>query len=554
METNSTRPRTSHDPTDRDPLDLIAEEFAARCRLGEKPTVEEYLERYPECAEELRVLLPTVGFLERGRSERARPKSGEFPAFGRLGEFRILREVGRGGMGIVYEAVQESLGRRVAVKVLPRPLASDERARERFLREARAIARLEHPNIVTIHGVSEADGVHFYVMELIDGLGLDQPRVHPKDPGERSKWVADLGCQAAEALAAAHREGILHRDVKPANLILGKDGKLRLADFGLAKLADDLTLTETGGMPGTLRYLAPECLDADGDERSDLYSLGLTLYEVLLGRPAFGESNRIRLLEQVREAVPPAPRSIVPEIPRDLETILLKAMAREPEKRYATAEDLADDLRRFLEDRPIRARRVGPIDRLRSAIRRNPVVALLSTAVVLLAYTAIYFFGLYLAAPPDGRPGAADRKTAKAAGKEQGPEEAPPDDDRKEDDRRPEGRGDGPPFRKGDGPPWNRRGFGREGMPKEAFGVEGPRGPRGRGFDGDAPFDDPRRFEGRGPFPRGPRPEPGDLGPGDEPRHAPPPRDFRPEAPPAPRRPLPPPEFERVGPRAPASP
>jgi serine/threonine protein kinase len=403
----------------RDPLDALAEEFAERCRRGERPSVEEYAGLYPEMAEEIRRLLTTVAFLERGRRGATRPGSGSGEIasaaalpFERLGENRLIREIGRGGMGVVYEAIQEPLGRRVAVKVLPGRASADGRGRERFLREAKAIARLRHPHIVPIHALGEQDGTPYYVMPLIDGAGLDRiladpPANLPGDPNGRARWVAELGRQAAEALAHAHGEGVLHRDIKPANLLLDSAGALWLADFGLAKLADDLALTGTGELPGTLRYLAPECLTSEPDARSDVYSLGLTLYELLVGRPAFGETDRVRLLHQIQWQPIDPPRVSVPDVPRDLETIILKASAQEPSARYASAEALGDDLARFLDGRPILARRASAWERLGRWRRRNPVVSALVMLSIVLALFGGYFFVLFLRAPhprPGGPP------------------------------------------------------------------------------------------------------------------------------------------------------
>lgn len=409
----------SDDAPDRDPLDLLAEEFAHRCRRGEQPSIEEYVARHPDLAEPIRRLLPAVAFLERGKGAALLSGSGlgaetdgmgMIPPSRQLGENRVVRELGRGGMGIVYEAVQEPLGRRVAVKVLPRHALGDSASRRRFLREAQVVARLEHPNIVPIHAVGEQDGLPYYVMALVDGRGLDHLLADPSalpelGSAERTRLIARLGLQAAEALDYSHGQGILHRDIKPANLLLDASGTLWLADFGLAKLADDLSLTRTGELPGTLRYLAPECLHDEADARSDLYSLGLTLYELAVGCPAFAELNRARLLRQIESARVVAPRQLVPTLPRDLETIILKAMAYDRSARYATASALAEDLRRFLDDRPILARRATPAERLARAIRANPVVAALAGTSVVLALLAAFFMRFYLWPPPPPPPG-----------------------------------------------------------------------------------------------------------------------------------------------------
>ncbi len=408
--------------SDRDPLDVLAEEYARRCRRGESPSVEEFAARYPEFADEIRQLLPAVAFLERGKNEANRSglnpgsnsgaRTGEFsglghPNFERLGENRIIREIGRGGMGIVYEAVQEPLGRRVAVKILPRHAHRDAINRQRFLREAQVVAKLQHPHIVPIYTIGEQDGLPYYVMPLIDGAGLDRllmSKPSSTTPVERARWVARLGLQAASALAFAHGQNILHRDIKPANLLLDREGTLWLADFGLAKLADDLSLTGTGELPGTLRYLAPECLHKTADERSDVYSLGLTLYEMLVGRPAFLEMDRVRLLHQIEAQNILAPRRLVPALPRDIETIILKAMAHDPSARYPTATALGHDLQRFLDGHPIQARRTSLAERAVRWGRRNPVVAALTVTSIVLGLTAAILLRFYLHPPRHDHP------------------------------------------------------------------------------------------------------------------------------------------------------
>jgi serine/threonine protein kinase len=372
----------------------------------------------------------------------------------RLGEYRLLREVGRGGMGIVYEAEQPSLGRHVALKVLPaRALLAPEHL-ERFRREARAAALLHHSNIVPVFGVGCDGGVHFYAMQFIHGQSLDrvlrelrrargEADAGPPDPvsdlsaslaeglrtgrfsggaagaggapgpappspaeptggggaggdtapsgltglkeGEYYRGVAGVGVQVAEALAYAHRQGILHRDIKPSNLLLDARGTVWVTDFGLARAEGLEELTQTGDVVGTLRYLAPERFGGRSDPRGDVYSLGAALYELLTLRPAFDEPDRVRLIDRVTHGEPPRPRQVDGRIPRDLETIVLKAMAREPADRYQTAEALAEDLRRFLLDRPIRARRASMPERTWRWCRRNPIVAGLLAAAVVLA-------------------------------------------------------------------------------------------------------------------------------------------------------------------------
>jgi WD40 repeat protein/serine/threonine protein kinase len=463
--------------SDVNPLDALAEEFVARHRAGERPALAEFIARRPDLEKDIRDLFPALVLMEgvrpvqgeaTGEFDGARDGEGGKP-LRRLGDYRILREVGRGGMGLVYEAEQESLGRHVALKVLPAHALLDPQRLRRFQREAKAAARLHHTNIVPVYGVGEADGLHYYVMQFIQGQGLDQvlvelrklrraksapapPRADdgpaaeaarslltgcfPKTgsappPGEadaaaptlpetappasdgsstihlpgqpehatlsetgRSYWqsVARIGVQVADALAYAHAQGTLHRDVKPSNLLLDTAGTVWVADFGLAKAADAEDLTDAGDIIGTIRYMAPERFQGKCDARSDVYGLGLTLYELLALCPAFNESDRNILIGLVTGETPPPPRQHNPTVPRDLETIVLKAIARDPAQRYATAADLAADLRRFIEDRPIRARRVGPVEQLWRWGRRNPTLATMIGAVV--AVTALGFGGV----------------------------------------------------------------------------------------------------------------------------------------------------------------
>jgi WD40 repeat protein/predicted Ser/Thr protein kinase len=303
------------------------------------------------------------------------------------GDFRIVREIGRGGMGVVYEAFQESLNRHVAVKLLREPADL-----ARFRREARAAGRLHHTNIVPVHGVGEHAGRHYYVMQYIVGRGLDQALRRPRgaDEGEAGPAVdyreaAQIALQAAEALTYAHDQGILHRDIKPSNILLDERGTVWITDFGLAyDTADTQTLTHTGDLLGTLRYMAPERFAGRSDAGADVYGLGATLYELATGRPAFPDGDRAVLIHRVLHEDPPRLRQVDPRMPRDLETIILKAMAREPLHRYAMAAEMAEDLRRFVEDRPIRARRVGAWERGARWCRRNPLVAGLLAGLVVV--------------------------------------------------------------------------------------------------------------------------------------------------------------------------
>lgn len=370
---------------DCDSLDRLAEEFAARCRNGESPSIAEYEARYPDAAPRVRNLLEAVAMMEQLRRDSRRTH----PLPERFGEFRIIRELGRGGMGVVYEAAQESLGRHVAVKAIHH-VQMDAKRLQRFRLETQAIARLHHTNIVPIFGVGEHEGLPYYAMQYIQGSSLEvllNTWREGKAPRSEKRWrmVAELGVQAAEALQYAHEQGVLHRDIKPANLLVDELRTVWITDFGLAKLVGGEDLTASGDVIGTLRYLAPEALHGKTDARSDVYSLGLTLYELLTLSVPFGDLSPSELLRQVRDGTLTLPRRLDPSIPRDLETIVLKAIAREPAHRYQTAGELASDLRHFLEDRPIHARRVTAIERAWRWSRRNrAIAALIATAAALL--------------------------------------------------------------------------------------------------------------------------------------------------------------------------
>jgi serine/threonine protein kinase len=330
----------------------------------------------------------------------------------RLGDFSILREVGRGGMGVVYEAEQVPLGRRVALKVLSAAATLDPRQRQRFLVEAQAAALLRHEHIVPVFGFGSDRGVYYYAMAFIDGSSLAEvirgrrgpahagpaaPAAagHPGPPesgGRAREWfrtAAGYGLQAAEALEHAHEMGVIHRDIKPSNLLVDARGHLWVADFGLARIAqEDPGLTRTGDVIGTLRYMCPEQARggrAGADPRADVYALGATLYELLTFRPAFRADDREELLHRLFTEEPVAPRRVDRAIPRDLETVVLKAMAKEPSARYGSAREMGDDLRRFLDDRPIRGRRPGLLGRSARWARRHRATAAAAVTTLVLA-------------------------------------------------------------------------------------------------------------------------------------------------------------------------
>jgi serine/threonine protein kinase len=419
---------TSDQPAGEDPRLLeAAREYLAELEAGRVPDRQAYLTRHPELAAELAECLDGVELAHAAAQvmEPAAPVATEFPAQ-TLGDFHLLHEVGRGGMGVVYEAVQLSLGRRVALKVLPFAAALDARQLQRFRTEAQAAAGLHHSNIVPVHAVGCERGVHFYAMQLIDGRPLDavieelrgsRPSgttvdvragatadgatsartSHRSGRGRESyRTAARLAAQVADALEYAHEAGVIHRDIKPANLLLDAKGNIWVTDFGLAQVCD-VSLTRTGDLLGTLRYMSPE--QAAGqravvDQRTDVYSLGATLYELLTLEPIFNGQDRRTLLRQILEEEPRPPRQLDRAIPVELETIVLKALAKAPEDRYATAGAMAADLRCFLDERPILARRPSLVERGRKWLRRHPsfVVAamlVLVSVIVGLAATTV---------------------------------------------------------------------------------------------------------------------------------------------------------------------
>ena len=339
--------------------------------------------------------------------------------------FRIVGELGRGGMGVVYEAEQLSIGRRVALKVLPFAALLDDRQLQRFKNEARAAGTLHHPHVVPIYSVGTERGVHYYAMQLIDGQSLSQlieqlrqdshqasingvPKTlseltidyaggrsceesslepietspaaetrheiqaaistqRSSNPKDYFRTVAELGLQAASGLAHAHECGIVHRDIKPANLMLDVRGNVLITDFGLARIESDAGMTMSGDLLGTLRYMSPEQAMAKRvviDHRTDIYSLGVTLYELLTLQPAFDGADRQELLQKIAFEEPRRPRHWNPNVPTDLETIILKAVSKNAHERYDAARDMGNDLQNFLHNVPIKARRPTPPQRL----------------------------------------------------------------------------------------------------------------------------------------------------------------------------------------------
>jgi WD40 repeat protein/tRNA A-37 threonylcarbamoyl transferase component Bud32 len=400
----------------------IADEFTRRHHRGEGPRVEEYTDRYPALAALLQEILPTIQALGPARGAGETPGTRETPGGGTavpppsMDDYEILAEIGRGGMAVVYKARHRRLGRVVALKVLRGDAAAD-LARSRG--EAQAVARLQHPNVVQIFEIQEVDGRPVLALEFVSGGTLAQrTKGEPQPPGQAAAIVRTL----ARAIAAAHDRGLVHRDLKPSNILLAADDDAarptgapadnppldhlvpKVSDFGLAKrLDEDLGQTQTGAIVGTPGYMAPEQATAGGavGPAADTYALGAILYELVTGRPPFKGPSVLETLELVRHAEPTPPTQLQPGCPRDLETICLKCLRKDPARRYPTAADLADDLQRFLDGAPIRARPVGRMERFGKWLRRRPAVAasiglgsLAALAVVALAVRLIYSWEL----------------------------------------------------------------------------------------------------------------------------------------------------------------
>lgn len=481
-------------PADRDEqLGEAIETYLELAEAGAAPDPEEFAARYPELRDDLAVALEGLS-LVRGLVGAPSGAGGRLESGRRVAGYRIVGELGRGGMGVVYEAVHVGLDRPVALKVLGGHAAPDSTSRRRFLNEARTAAGLHHTHIVPVFDVGQVGGLCYYAMQRIEGCGLDRVlrylrrdrataagggsslgsnsglgraanlwskvssnlarsgvRKTPLPNGDGAKlpplplgeirgpglphsvdetaswysqngaagllgldraggrddepppflpargsayfrWVAGVGRMAAEALAFAHQRGIIHRDVKPSNLLVDARGHIWMTDFGLARRLADPGLTHHEGILGTPRYMSPEqARTGPVDGRSDVYSLGATLYELLTLRPPFEGKSAAELAEQIRDRDPVAPRRIDPRIPRDLETVVLKALHKRPADRYESAAELADDLERFLKLEPVRARRISPAGQVWRFTRRRPAVSLVTTAAVVTVTTVVTF-------------------------------------------------------------------------------------------------------------------------------------------------------------------
>ncbi len=424
-------------------VDEIVTAAMAEARAGRRVDVDAIVSEHSAIAEELRMALRGVASLERAAARAEREiTQDQMPT--RIGPYEVVRELGRGGMGLVYEAHDRSLDRRVAIKVLTAQVSDNKAFVERFKREAHAAARLEHPNVVPVYGVDEANGQQYFVMKYVDGDGLDaltalysksHARVASGSSGAGSdrsgvglgntesgprrrgiardlaegrlghfegesgdasgeghdlpslgrayhRNVARIGLSVASALGYAHDRGVLHRDVKPGNVLLDGEGHVWVADFGLAKVDESDDLTREGDFVGTLRYMAPEQFQGHAEPRSDLYGLGLVLYEMLTLGPALHSNSRAELVHELLYTVPKSPDAVRPEVPQDLARIVMKAIEKLPGERYKSAEEMGADLRAFLEGRPIAARAPSALYLARLAVHRNR--PLFTTIAVLL--------------------------------------------------------------------------------------------------------------------------------------------------------------------------
>ncbi len=433
-------------------LGRVGEEYFSAIERGERPSLSNYAERYPEIAEDILAVFPALALVGNSMDPATlnSPPPVERP-LKELGDYQLIREIGRGGMGIVYEAEQLSLGRRVAVKVLPLAGMLDERQLQRFKNEARAAATLHHPHIVPVYSVGCERGVHYYAMQLIEGQSLagviafkrsrergTNESVASADnrcteellqstgdlkasrsssmkadfqavavtrrgsvetaslensstlPDVRLRdyffTVARLGIEAAEALGHAHEHGIIHRDVKPENLLLDNAGKLWITDLGLAQFESEIGLTRTGDVVGTLSYMSPEQALGQGmiDQRTDVYSLGATLYELATLQPPFPGADRKELMHKIAFQEPIRPRLVNRDLPIDLDTIICKAMKKDVADRYVNATELAKDLRRFVELQPILARPASLVERLGKWSRRHVAIVWTLLAAALM--------------------------------------------------------------------------------------------------------------------------------------------------------------------------
>jgi TRAP transporter TAXI family solute receptor len=404
-------PGPTDDPAREQRLNELLAEYFRMAESGEAPDDGAFLAQHPDFAGELKEFFADKEWFNRwaeslqppqrtismppqaGSQDRPPPDRADIPPTAplgtatlsaglrgrRFGDYDLLEEIASGGMGVVYRARQRSLNRIVALKmILAGQLASRVEV-ERFQREARAAANLRHRNIVMVHEVGEEEGQHYFSMDFIEGKNLAEiVRPGPLPAQQAARYMKKI----AEAIHYAHQQGTLHRDLKPANALVDRDDEPMITDFGLAKRReDDSRLTHARDILGTPSYMSPEQASGDWDKvgaASDIYSLGAMLYELLTGRPPFRAESPTETVLQVLSEEPTSPRRLNPKVPRDLETIALKCLEKDPARRYPTALALAEDLGRFLEGEPIRAKPVGILARSLHFVRGIPLVAVLT--------------------------------------------------------------------------------------------------------------------------------------------------------------------------------
>ncbi|MCA9126806.1 MAG: serine/threonine protein kinase [Planctomycetales bacterium] len=443
-------------PLTQEKVDQIAEEFSAAIRSGLAPSIADYLQMYPDESGQLARLLESISMIEGMKQQFEMGKDETTsPAIDALDDYQIVREIGRGGMGIVFEALHQSLGRRVAIKVLAESLLERHQQLSRFRQEARAAARLRHSNIVPVYGVGHANGYHYYVMDYVNGCSMaawlgnartdyanenthtlasrgrtarttsldatiDTLQVggnysttcwanlkggNDKRPSflnlgaskDGCRWIARKGATICDALEYAHTQGVLHRDIKPANILVDQANEVWLADFGLAKLFGQGELTKSGDIIGTPQYMPPESFNGKYDARSEVFAVGLTLFEMLTGRPVNSGRSASEIIRQALLCDIPRPTKLTPTIPADLETIVLKALCKEPEGRYQSAGEMRDDLLRYCDGRAIQARRLSSMERLLRWTKREPLVSSLTAAsfLLLVALSLVSGYGYF---------------------------------------------------------------------------------------------------------------------------------------------------------------
>ncbi len=358
------------------------QDWLEACRREATPDLEQFLSRVPQgIRDEIRRLIEDhQALLEAVSDDSERP---DFTEGQEIGDYRLIRELGHGGMGAVWEAEQLSLGRKVALKLLAPRLSLSPMLLKRFQREARAGGSLQHPGIVQVFGMGETDGVHWIAQELLPGgrtLGdmLAERREDVELPPGWYFSIAELFAKVADALEHAHQHGVVHRDVKPSNILIGIVDQPRVADFGLARIQDDLGLSRTGDFLGTPFYMSPEQALTKRmglDHRTDIFSLGATLYEALTLVRAFDGDTSQQVFQKIVTEDPPDPRTIRSRVPGELAIICGKCLEKSPDRRYQSMAELAADLRRYVNDEPILARPPGPVLRAVKWCRRHPVAA-----------------------------------------------------------------------------------------------------------------------------------------------------------------------------------